>query len=75
MKFRLIKEVEGEVLCYGIPAKTGEVVDLPDHLAEKALKCPKDYELVKDSTEVPNDIRVKRKYTRRSKDGDETGNP
>lgn len=41
MKFKFIKEVEGEVGIYGgQKAKTGDVVELHGFFAEKALKNP-----------------------------------
>lgn len=47
MKFKLVKKVEGEVNCYGVQmCATGDTVDLPGHLAEKAKLNP-DYEEVR----------------------------
>lgn len=40
MKFKLIKEVEGEVNCYGQMCKTGGTIELDGHLAEKAKANP-----------------------------------
>ena len=41
MKFKFVKEVEGEVNCYGVKmCATGDTVDLPKHLAEKAMLNP-----------------------------------
>ena len=46
MKFKLIKDVEGEVKAPNNEIiKSGDVVELNDWLSEKALKNP-DYELV-----------------------------
>ncbi len=49
MKFELIKKVEGETTAYGIPAKTGDVIDLPPPFAKKAMARPKDYRLVEEN--------------------------
>jgi hypothetical protein len=51
MKFEFIKKVDGEVMSLGRMVKTGDVVDLPPHLAKKALKRPNDYRKV-ETTEV-----------------------
>ena len=48
MKFKLVKKVEGKVNCYGIGEyATGEIVEIPKHLAEKAKLNP-NYEMVTD---------------------------
>lgn len=50
MKFKLIKQVGGEVPCYGgQTAKTGDVIELDGDLAEKAKNNP-DFEVVRGST-------------------------
>lgn len=49
MKFKLTKEVEGPVICYtGEMIETGDVIDLPQHLALKARKNP-NYAEVRDT--------------------------
>lgn len=45
MKFKLIKQVDGEVNCYGQMCKTGGTIDLDGHLAVKAQNNP-NYEAV-----------------------------
>lgn len=51
-KFKLIKKVDGPVMCYtGNEIKTGDVIELSGHLAEKAKKN-QNYELVKETLSV-----------------------
>lgn len=50
MKFKFIKQVEGEVPCYdGKTVKTGDVIELADSFAEKAKHNP-DFEVASGST-------------------------
>lgn len=50
MKFKLVKKVDGEVPCYGgKTAKTGDVIELNGHFAEKAKANP-DFEVVRGNT-------------------------
>ena len=50
MKFKFIKQVDGEVNCYcGKTVKTGDVIELEGHFAEKAKANP-DFEVVRVST-------------------------
>ena len=51
MKFKFIKEVDNPVNAYdGSKVVAGDIVDLSDHLSEKAMKNP-DYEQVSDVTQ------------------------
>ena len=44
MKFKFVKEIEGECSCYGVTGvKTGDEIDLEGRLADKAAKN-KDFE-------------------------------
>ena len=50
MKFKFIKKVDGEVPCYdGKTVKTGDVIELTGHFAEKAKNNP-DFEVVRGNT-------------------------
>lgn len=73
MKFEYIKKIEGEIMSLGNMVKTGDIIDLPEHFAMKALKRPEDYRLVEENKpQVITDSRIKRKYTRKVKSGDES---
>lgn len=40
MNFKLVKEVNGEVRCYGKLCKIGEVLEFTGHLEAKAMANP-----------------------------------
>lgn len=74
MKFEFIKKIEGEIMSLGNIVKTGDIIDLPEHFAMKALKRPEDYRLVEENElQAITEIRTKRKYTKKVKSGDESG--
>ena len=66
MKFKFIKEVDSPVNAYdGSKVMTGDIVDLSDHLSEKALKNP-DYEQMSDITQNDgSEVFVERKTTKK----------
>ena len=54
MKFKLLKEVEGQVNCYGQMCETGGTIELEGWLAEKAGNNP-DFEQVKPGPKAKKD--------------------
>lgn len=49
MKFEYIRKTDKPLMEYGHMLSMGDIVDLPEHLADKALKRPEDYRKVEKS--------------------------